>query len=372
MNRSGASFTKGKEDRRGGRDVFCEEPIKRVYRRWAWEREDEQWCDSFLQLEYSLEYHTTDGYWLVFETKNHVITVGADGVKLWDSLREAVPNQEELEDLSPTEEWEQVEHTLFVGEHICDVQKQEKCWDIRFDHFAMKLYTYDNTKQRGFNLGGCSHNGFAYRPMSAGNHMLTRRCSCGGEGELIIDHVDDFLARCRKCQKSTWAGMCLIDAIEDWNAGETPIELNTGEEAFVEQIAKEPVKYIDVSKDGFWLAKANLCDADHVMVVFSDCSYLISSTRITDDQYDFTVIKCSDYNKASYGMQITSWENKEIRCLGFESDEFSRYLRFEIDGSYLLLTPDDTGLMVGFTGYSPAGNAYEMKRRALFKGYEDA
>ena len=66
---------------------------------------------------------------------------------------------------------------------------------------------------------------------------------------------------------------------------------------FVEQIAKEPVKYIDVSKDGFWLAKANLCDADHIMVVFSDCSYLISSTRTTDDQYDFTLIKCSDYNK---------------------------------------------------------------------------
>ena len=37
------------------------------------------------------------------------------------------------------------------------------------------------------------------------NHLLTRKCSCGGEPEMIVDFVADFEVRCSKCHLSTHA-----------------------------------------------------------------------------------------------------------------------------------------------------------------------
>lgn len=37
-------------------------------------------ANSFLQIKYNFEYHTTYGLWYLFETENHYITVGYDGV----------------------------------------------------------------------------------------------------------------------------------------------------------------------------------------------------------------------------------------------------------------------------------------------------
>ena len=319
-----------------------------------------------------MEYHVTDGYWLIFEAEHHAISLGADGVRLWDSLQEAAPNSGELEDMSDAEYWVHPEHTLFVGEHIQDVQRSEHCWNILFDHFSMRLYPYDNTEQNDSCFRWLRRGNADCKPMHVGNHLLTRKCTCGGEGEIVIDFVHDYAVRCKKCHTSTWASMCLIDAILDWNAWEIPIQLDTGEEDLIAQLAKEPVSFIDVSTEGFWLAKASLCDAESVMVVFSDCAYNITSQCTADGNYDFSVSKYSSYNKNRFGMRITSWEGKDIHGLGFERDECGRYLRFEIDGSYLLLTPDAAGLMIGFTGWDPDGNPYDMNRSALFKGYEDA
>ena len=352
--------------------MFCDEPIKRVYQRQDWENKEGRWQDAFLEEAFNLEYHATDGHWLIFETENNVISIGFDGVKLWKTLEEAAPNPEELQDLSDTEDWEYTEHTLFVGERICDVQRFEKYWNIQFDHFSMRLYPYDNTKQTGFCLGGRGIAGFVYKPMAVGKHLISRKCSCGADAEIIIHFTGDYLVRCEKCHKSTWAGMCLIDAIEEWEAGETPIQLDTGEEELIKQAAKERIKAIEVSKEGFWLAKASLCDTEQVRVVFDECFFVITSQRTGDDTYDFAVSKCDGRVKNVLGKIITSWEDKEMQFIGFESDDCGRYLRFEIDGSYLLLTPAFDGLMVGFTGWDKDGNPYELKRHALFKGCEDA
>ena len=61
--------------------MFCNEPIKRVYQRQDWENEEGRWQDALLEEAFTFEYHATDGYWLIFETENNVISVGFDGVK---------------------------------------------------------------------------------------------------------------------------------------------------------------------------------------------------------------------------------------------------------------------------------------------------
>lgn len=52
------------------------------------------------------------------------------------------------------------------------------------------------------------------------DRLLTKKCECGGNPQLVMDFVDDYMACCKKCGKSTWASMNAIDAIEEWNAGE--------------------------------------------------------------------------------------------------------------------------------------------------------
>ena len=56
------------------------------------------------------------------------------------------------------------------------------------------------------------------------NHLLTRKCSCGGEPEMIYDFVDDFEARCSKCHRSTHAYMRPEDAAKHWNDGDDIME----------------------------------------------------------------------------------------------------------------------------------------------------
>lgn len=46
----------------------------------------------------------------------------------------------------------------------------------------------------------------------------------GGEGELLLDFVSDYVVRCKGCGRSTRAEGFAICAIGDWNHGETPCE----------------------------------------------------------------------------------------------------------------------------------------------------
>ena len=56
------------------------------------------------------------------------------------------------------------------------------------------------------------------------NHLLTRKCSCGGDAEMIIDFVADFEVRCSKCHRSTHAYMEPEAAAKHWNDGDDIIE----------------------------------------------------------------------------------------------------------------------------------------------------
>ncbi len=40
---------------------------------------------------------------------------------------------------------------------------------------------------------------YCYSP--AYDDLLTRRCRCGGAGEMLIDNVTDFVVRCSSCHR---------------------------------------------------------------------------------------------------------------------------------------------------------------------------
>lgn len=59
---------------------------------------------------------------------------------------------------------------------------------------------------------------YCYSP--AYDDLLTRRCRCGGAGEMLIDNVTDFVVRCSSCHRSTHAYTEPELAAAHWNSGD--------------------------------------------------------------------------------------------------------------------------------------------------------
>jgi len=52
------------------------------------------------------------------------------------------------------------------------------------------------------------------------NDLLTRKCTCGGTGEMLCDFVADFVVRCSSCHLSTHAYIEPEHAAAHWNAAD--------------------------------------------------------------------------------------------------------------------------------------------------------
>ena len=69
-------------------EMFCNEPILKVFKLKLKETLQPKWCNSLLQITHKFEYHTTCGLWYLFETENFYITVGYDGVVKYEKPHE--------------------------------------------------------------------------------------------------------------------------------------------------------------------------------------------------------------------------------------------------------------------------------------------
>lgn len=203
--------------------MFCNEPIEEVF--CGHTKTEEPLPNSFLDCYFELAYHVEQGECLLFSTKNYVITVDGNGASL--SPKPIVLKENQW--LDPAVDkgkgtgkalWVEIEATLFVGERLLEVQKTDEFYLLKFDDFELKVIPYERGEMKKDLY--VEH----YQPILGCDRLLKRKCECGSEGEIFIDFVSDFIVCCKRCKKSTWAGMNLIDAIDDWNKGETPIMLD--------------------------------------------------------------------------------------------------------------------------------------------------
>lgn len=58
------------------------------------------------------------------------------------------------------------------------------------------------------------------RHADCSNHLLQRKCSCGNEGEMLVDFVADFFVRCKACHLHTHAYITPDAAAMHWNRGD--------------------------------------------------------------------------------------------------------------------------------------------------------
>ncbi len=214
--------------------MFCAEKIINVY--WGKNEypntiDENYWFDCY----HDIAFHTTEGCRLLLETDNFMISLGADGVKI-QSKKEFIPYddewleesveifEEETESGIERETFIAFENTLFVGERLHSVENSNGCFTLKFDDFSLKLIVYNHGEDiHSFynkNIG-------SYNYVLGVDRFIKAKCPlCGGDGEVLLDFVTDYVVRCKSCKKSTYAEMEVIDAIEQWNNGEVLCDLS--------------------------------------------------------------------------------------------------------------------------------------------------
>ncbi len=212
-------------------NIFCDEPIIAGYE-GSREYRNIDGANAWFDCYHDIAYHVTEGYRFVLETKNFYLSLGHNGViktPKESSIEEYEQEGEWLEpfihDLEDDEPWVGYKSTLFVGERLLDVRQVDNYYLLVFDDFQMKLIPYklhDNT----FPSSLRNENQWSYNHVLGAERHLTAKCPCGGEGELLLDFVSDYVVQCKHCQKSTWAEMVAEDAIKEWNEGQIQCDLS--------------------------------------------------------------------------------------------------------------------------------------------------
>ncbi|MBR5240768.1 MAG: hypothetical protein IKW05_02405 [Muribaculaceae bacterium] len=114
--------------------------------------------------------------------------------------------------------------TLFVGQRILSVDQENAFYLIQFDDFFLKLYIYELGKM---DKPHQNKKHWSYNNILGFDRFIKSKCPiCGGEGEILLDFVCDYVVRCKSCKKSTCAEMQIRHAIENWNNGEVYCDLS--------------------------------------------------------------------------------------------------------------------------------------------------
>ncbi len=212
-------------------EMFCNEPIIAVYEGCR-EYDDIDGADAFFDCFHELAYHVTEGYRIILETENTYISLdihGATKISKTGSIQELEQPGEWIEPFIHKDEddelpWINYQYTLFVGERLIQVAETNGYFLLTFDDFEFKIIPH-NLDEKDFPWLDRRDIGSYFRVLGSERHIV-KECSCGGDGELLLDFVCDYVVRCKKCNRSTWAQMCACEAIEEWNNGELHCDLS--------------------------------------------------------------------------------------------------------------------------------------------------
>ena len=275
-----------------------------------------------------IEYRVTDGYWMVFQTENDFISIGADGVTRYETMPFMSPDY--VISKVDSDSIESLETTLFVGERLIQVEKEEHRFVLRFDDFTMYLYPYTADcfwyEQNATDL-----------PIKGFERHITRKCECSGEPELMLDFVSDFYIRCGKCHKSTWAAYELRSVIDDWNANKTETVIDTSAERFAAHI-HESIKYIALDERSVRYDE-NHWDCHEMMIAIGNALFNIKSQRVAENQHDFYFEEISAYRQEIRPYVISDGKEETIHFIRIEREpESDAVMRLSIGNRTILIT----------------------------------
>ncbi len=343
--------------------MLLNEPITRVWELEYINEYHQSWHNCYLHTIGTFEYHVTKGYWLLFETENHYVSIGFDGIQKYFKPY-AFPKEKYACHPVGDDEWDDYRDTLFIGQRILSAEQQINKQSIYFDDFKLDLYIYGETDDFDADYGTF---GSGINVMAVGNHLV-KNCQCGGAGELLIDERHDFAVRCSRCHKSTLIDMSLNERIEAWNNQDTPCVIETGKEKLKRLLTtKKEIKLLALSSEkcSFKMYDETFCDCAEIMIVFEDSYFMLSSQKIDARRFDLTGLEISNYNKDSWNKIIKPLD--KLIFIGQEkSSDGNGVLRFNLDGTDLLIEASRHGLSVALDKAASNSSQTATKRKTLF------
>ena len=293
--------------------MFCDEIIEKVF--VGEPKYHDSVGDLFLDCYYDMAIHLCGKYRYILETEHFYLSVEAAGVFKLDKTGpvESIEKDGEWIDSSIQieegfEPWVDIESTLFVGERLISVSEIEGGFLLKFDDFELRLLPH-----LALNEFPCN-SPHAYSRVYGLERLITRKCTCGGTGEIIIDFVSDFGIRCNKCHLGTYANQCVCDAINEWNDGSGLIEIGEYPEEEFRTFCHEPVEFI-VLRRSYGLQENDSLRCDSIIAQFGDHRFKIYARYVGSGKYDFCFEKISGFNPKFWPEKISAKKNGPISFL---------------------------------------------------------
>lgn len=161
------------------------------------------------------------------------------------------------------------------------------------------------------------------------DHLLTRKCSCGGDGQMFIDFVDDFFVRCAKCHMCTHAHIGPENAAKHWNDGDDflpkPVKVFWDDPAGALQ---GQVVAIHVDGSCFWPVTQQSANFLYAIIEYAD-KMLSVKHYDDDDGFQIDLESCGGFNPEVYSRTIRPADGEAIRFHNIVFSEAERIARLE-------------------------------------------
>jgi len=188
------------------------------------------------------------------------------------------------------------------------------------------------------------------------NHLLTRKCTCGGEPEMLIDFVDDFEVRCSKCHLSTHAYMDPEDAAKHWNDGDDikdePLHILWDDP---EGWLQGEVAAIYISDEAFCMVNEQSCDFQEAIFEYSDKIY-----SFEHEVSGINIGSVSSFDRKAYKYKLKPTKEEKI---SFEKIIYSEHgcidtIVFRWGDTWLFVFASEHDLILTRSSFDLTGDGY--------------
>ena len=185
-----------------------------------------------------------------------------------------------------------------------------------------------------------------YYHMSGYDHLIKRKCTCGGDAEVIMDFVQDFEVRCSKCHLSTHAHMEPEEAIRHWNAAD---DFCGTMDLLIDDLDKNlqgEILEIRISDDMYQYNNQS-CDVSEAMLVYKD-KFIRISHEEADDIGAIGFERWTAFNPRMYRYVVKPKTGKPIQFIKifYEDDGSIAGLKMRIDDRYLFVFVSEHDLII--------------------------
>ncbi len=326
--------------------MYCDEPILNVWYLEPIDNDDYNWW--YFDNIFQFDLYAAGESRLVFQTENHYITLGADGVKTWKDKEEFVTSNldlynydnwyDDFPEMKATEPAVLSEEMLyFQGERILDVSEKEDGWQIQFDHLTMMLHPRTEKDQPWSSY-------YNFLPSGNLDHKL-KRCRCGGKARLLGDQVDDWYICCDTCFRSTDADYRLAVVVKSWNNDDCPYENDhTPFECFFMRKDKT-IRDIFIPRNTRHLGPDHI-SCDGPILQFDDTGFELTSLFVPEARCIFNIIyQVSGFNPEVWPKRIELDEGEDgFRFVSLERGDDHEVMTLTTGKRDVVITAECFGL----------------------------